>query len=345
MWEAARNASPYTDGNDSSPYIRAEGHFVVSGSYANGIRGLGTGVITSYGLRLKTKASKLSVWCYSFGAKIMVSVDGVDRMTTYLPSASAYAETVVADGLDNYTIHEYVIKCVQGDLAFNSVQTYNDTLTTTLTVRPVWAFYGDSITAGSVQPLAGAAIGLATADEWISYCHTFAANNGRQDVNCGQFSTSVLDYTGHTVNGSSVVGNTVVTTRAMVNSARIAELPSNAEYVFVNAGFNDEAYMSTASPAMTVNGDFKPQFTTMLNNILAQCPTANYIIMGIWPSRGAGGTDAAHTSAVTASYNAAIQAAIAAANGGAGMPRCKYVPTDYLVRQHSVHDRRDASQL
>lgn len=238
---------------------------------------------------------KIFAWCN--GKKVRLTIDGVDQASPVtLPSTSNWEWVTIATGLDSGSAHTYRITAGSVSTIFFAVMGVGGTgiSTSTLAALNLWAFYGDSITAGEIGT---------SNDATLSHCHLIAIANNAGCLASGRSSTTLENY------GSGAAN---VTTQS--GEARTSEITSKSPHTVVMLyGVNDAAGVGTGGWNPTA---FQASAVNTLNSILAASPTKVYVL---------GILESTNTTAQTnrAACNAALQAAVATVGGV-----CRYINTD-----------------
>lgn len=154
-------------------------------------------------IQFKGTLHTINAWMYWQGRKASLFVDNVYHSTITMTSLSNWAYITWA-GLDDTAEHTYTIWADDGTISyFYGVMTLGGTgvnLTTPIVKRPVAAFYGDSITAGTNM-------GAGTTRN--NFPQIIARNYGWAVLNLGIAGSTVSN-----VNGSSGVNRTIQVTGA-----------------------------------------------------------------------------------------------------------------------------------
>lgn len=228
------------------------------------------------------------------GTKARLTVDGVDQSQVSTPMVQGASGTVIDSsggspqwgfasftGLDGAAQHLYTVSFSN---ASRIMEVFSVSVTGTLNTSPTWpsltywAAYGDSITEETVGTASDSSLGW-THLLWASRASTYVYNRGGGG-------SSVSSTFGGANSGES-------------RTADITSLSPAPAKVFILYGTND-----LGIGAVPV-GTFQTAYQSMMNLLTNGLPTTTFYCMGIIP-RGD------KTAAQVATYNSAIQSAIAA---------------------------------
>lgn len=206
-------------------------------------------------LRFKATCTAISAEIFTDGADVRLIVDDNENMGTLFEPADNDAYTFVdMTGLDGGAEHTYQIMCASREMFIKRITvTGGDINAATLASRSFNAFYGDSITAGSVLTDFG--------NLWVSR-YSIAVKNGWRN----------FGLSGSKVQSGGGLGG--IDRVALIN-----DLSPEPIDVFVLYGINDIEQGRTDT-------QFEADYDSMMDLLLAGTATANFWCMGILPASG-----------------------------------------------------------
>jgi lysophospholipase L1-like esterase len=253
----------------------------------------GSSFDTCVSCRFVATTDTIKLFAFQNGTNVRLTIDGVNAATAVtLPNDGKWGWTTVATGLDGAAPHTYQITAGKVSVLLFAMMTVGGTgiSTSTLAARPLWAFYGDSITEGTTG----------TGDATLAYGHLIATAQGVDCRASGRSSSTLRDFG---------TGASNVTTYS--GQRRTADITSVSPAVAVMLyGVNDGAGSGGGSTA----AQFGAAAVATLTALAAAIPTI--YVLGYLDSSTA-------AQANRAAFNAELASACAAIGSA-----CIYINTD-----------------
>ena len=169
----------------------AAGHVKIGSRHASstnqGHTSYGSSSDTCLSCRFVATADTIKLFAYQNGTKVRLTVDGVDAASAVtLPNDSKWGWTTVGTGLDSAGAHTYQITAGNTSVIMFAVMTIGGTgvSTSTLAALPLWTYYGDSITDGTIG----------TGDATLSHCQLISVAQGVSYRASGRSSSTLRDF-------------------------------------------------------------------------------------------------------------------------------------------------------